>query len=242
MMRTPKRAISLIASRRQTWRNCGRVVDRNSFAAMKTNWRAAADGNHIDIEWRNGSVYLEDGPSAWPNRGHEGTGGTISLRVVRNRGREMYSRYDGLYERLLADLAPAYRVIDALRGVVVTMDDDLQPSPTPCRLAIDGQRLYVYPATSEPCEHLTASPNVSLLVMAPDDDQSGDASWWCQIRGPARIVEVEVTPNEHPNWEVELAAELFAEKYDGVAPNDVPTIRIDIEQWTAHTADDSLPA
>ena len=153
----------------------------------------------------------------------------------------MFSDYDGLHERLLADLAPAYRVIDARRGVVATIDHDLQPCLAPCRFAFDGQRLYAYPVSSEASEHLTAAPSASLLVTAPDDDQTGGAPWWCRVEGPAIVVDEE-NNHPYPEWEVDRASELFAEKYGDAAPTDAPTLRIDIEQWTAFPADDAPPA
>ena len=197
---------------------------------MKTQWRSSAPGKYIDLEWRNGSIYIEDGPEEWPRRGHEGFGGTFTLHDVRNRGLELFIGYDDLYDELLDDLAPQYRVIDALRGVVAWTDDDVEPCATPCRFAFNGNRLYVYPAGPEPSEQLATAASASLLVTGFDEGHTGAAPlWWGRIHGPAKVV-------DDPEWEVQRAAELFAEKYDGATPDDVPTIRIDIEQWTSHTA------
>ncbi len=201
---------------------------------MRAHWRQSAPGRYIDLEWRNGSIYIEDGPDAWPKRGHEGHGGTVSLQDIRRRGREMFGDYDGLYERLLDDLAPELEVSDALHGVVATLDDDLHPHNTPCRFAFDGSRVYVYPATAEPSEHVTTTSSASLLITGPcEDDTGGTPAWWTRVHGTVHVV-------DDPEWELERAAALRAEKYGDVGATasddtaDVPTIKIDIDRWVSH--------
>lgn len=201
---------------------------------MQAEWRASAPGQYIELEWRNGNIYLEDGPDEWPKRGHEGGGGTFTLREIRQRGREWFSAYDGLYERLIDDLAPQFQTTDALHGVVITLNDDLVPCPTPCRFAFNGNRVYVYPATAEPSEQLSTTSHASLLVTGPADDRTGAAPpWWDRIHGSVELV-------DDPEWELARAADLLAEKYGEVAmvgAGDVPTIKIDIDQWTSHSDD-----
>ncbi len=197
---------------------------------MKTAWRQTAPGEYIDLEWRNGDIYLEDGPDEWPKRGHEGNGGSFSIQEIRRRGTEWFSGYDGLYERLIDDLAPRFRVTDALRGVVVTLDADLVPCPSPCRFAFNGKKVYVYPATAEPSRHVAAGSSASLLIADPDDEATGATpSWWTRIHGAPQLV-------DDPEWELARAADLLAEKYGDAAPveADVPTIRIDIDQWESY--------
>lgn len=198
-------------------------------------WRDSAPGQYIDLEWQNGNIYLEDGPDVWPKRGHEGGGGSFSIQDIRRGGHEFLNAYDGLYDRLIKDLAPQFQVSDALRGVVVTLDADVRAYPTPCRFAFKGDRVYVYPATAEPTEQLATYAQASLLVSEPSDGQTGATpSWWARIHGPARLV-------DDPEWELTKVAELFAEKYGATAtiPDQVPTIRIDIDQWTSYPGDES---
>jgi Pyridoxamine 5'-phosphate oxidase len=201
---------------------------------MRTTWRQSAPGRYIDLEWRNGDIYLEDGPDAWPKRGHEGVGGTFSLQEIRRRGREMFSDYDGLYERLLDDLAPELEAGDALHGVVATVDDDLNPHPVPCRFAFAGSRVYVYPATAESGEHVATTPRASLLIPGPCDDETGAApARWTRVQGTAAVV-------DDPEWELGRAAELLAAKYGdtGTTASDdaaaVPPVEIDIDRWIYH--------
>jgi hypothetical protein len=202
-------------------------------------WRSSAPGQYIDLEWQRGKIYIEDGPDDWPRRGHEGFGGTLTLHEIRTRGRELFSAYDGLYDELLDDLTPQYRVIDARGGVVVRTDDDAEPLPTPCRFAVDGNRVYVYPACPGPGTQLTPAARAILLVTEPDERQNGTAPpWWGRIHGPAKVV-------DDPEWELQRAGDLFAEKYGDAAPagpDDVVTIRIDIEQWTSSSGYPTLRA
>lgn len=200
---------------------------------MQTHWRQSAPGRYIDLEWRNGDIYLEDGPDEWPRRGHEGGGGTFSLQDIRRRGRKMFGDYDGLYERLLDDLAPQLQVSEARHGVVATSDVDLNPRATPCRFAFDGSRVYVHPATNEPGEHVATTSPASLLVTGPcDDDTGGTPAWWARVHGTAQVV-------DDPEWELGRATGLFSEKYGDVEPGaadaaEVPIIRVDIDRWVSH--------
>ena len=203
---------------------------------MHARWRDSAPGQYIDLEWRNGNIYLEDGPDEWPKRGHEGGGGTFTLGEIRQRGREWFSAYDGLYDRLIGDLAPQFRTIDAVHGVVITLDDDQVPCPTPCRFVFNGDRVYVYPASVEPSEQLSTTSCASLLVSGATDDRTGATPpWWDRIQGPAELV-------DDPEWELARAAELLTEKYGDLATSnagEVPTIKIDIDQWTSHSDADT---
>ncbi|BAN04300.1 pyridoxamine 5'-phosphate oxidase family protein [Ilumatobacter coccineus] len=198
---------------------------------MTARWRRSAPGRYIDLEWRNGDIYLEDGPDDWPRRGHEGVGGTFSLHEIRRRGEEWFEGYDGLYDDLLDDLAPQLQAIETRHGVVVTLSNDLVPLPTPCRFAFAGSKVYVYPSTAEPIEHLTAAPDASLLITAPDAGPAGAHRFaWARIQGAASVV-------DDPEWELDRVAELLAEKYGDDASTVVPTIRIDIAEWTTHVPD-----
>lgn len=203
---------------------------------MHAAWRDSAPGQYIDLEWRAGNIYLEDGPDDWPRRAHEGGGGTYTMQEIRQRGRELFSAYDGLYDRITGDLAAQFRVSDTLHGVVITLDDAMAPCPTPCRFAFNGNRVYVYPATAEPSEQLPTTAHATLLVTsgAASDASAGAGEAlprWDRIQGPAKLV-------DDPEWELARAAELRAAKYGDTAAaesSDVPTIRIDIEHWTSHS-------
>jgi hypothetical protein len=198
-------------------------------AAMTERWRASAPGQYIDLEWQNGVIYLEDGPDEWPARGHQGGGGSFTLHEIRDGGREWFRGYDGLYERLIDDLTPRYRVVDALHGVVVTLDDDLVPCPTPCRFFVNGRRIYVYPADATPSRQLTGT--ASLHVAEPGGGVDFMPSWWDRLQGPVEVV-------DDPEWETQRAADLFADKYGDAAaphPDDIPTLRIDLTHWSSQT-------
>lgn len=194
-------------------------------------WSTRAGGHHIDLEWRDGEVYLEDGPSDWPRRGHEGGGGTFTIQQIR-RDLDFLDRYPGLRERLVADLAPRLRVVDARSAVLTTVTPDLAPHAVPCCFAIEGRRIYtpvdsVKPKTTtslQRLENIAACPKVSLLVDHYDDDW--EQLWWARLDGTAELV-------ADDDWRAERGTELLSEKYPQYVGADLQIIVVDIERWVS---------
>ena len=130
-------------------------------------WSARADGCHIEIEWRDGELYLEDGPSDWPRRGHEGHGGTFSIEEVRRRGPAFFEEYPGLHDELMADLETRYRVVDAPSAVLATVTSDLHPHAVPCCFATEGRRLFTPIDQVKPKRTTSPRRRANLAHMPP---------------------------------------------------------------------------
>lgn len=194
---------------------------------QKAWWRASAPGRYVDVEWRLGDLYFEDGPDDWPRRGHEGMGGTLTADELRQRT-DLLEDYDGFRDRLLASLASWFRAIDAPRGVLATSSPDGVPHAVPCCFVAHGSRLYtpiddVKPKTSTRLRRLrniTENPRVSLLVDEYHDDW--DRLWWVRIDGTARLVD--------EAWEIERASALLREKYPQYADAELQVIAVEIDE------------
>lgn len=199
---------------------------------MHTRWSVSAGDQHIELEWRDGEVYLEDGPSDWPRRGHEGTGGTFTIEEIRRRGSEWFAPYAGLYDRLLADLAPRFRVVDARRAVLTTITPEGVPHAVPCCFAIEGRRLFtpvdrVKPKRTTSLRRLVniaETPAVSLLVDHYDEDWT--QLWWARLDGTAALVPV-------ADWRHERGVELLRAKYPQYTEAELQIIAVDIERWAS---------
>ncbi len=197
---------------------------------MDVKWSAAKPGQYIEIEWRGGELYLEDGPDDWPRRGHEGNGGTFTIGEIRRRGRELFEDYPGFYDEVLADLAPYVRAIDAPKAVLSTLGPGLAPHTVPCCFVIEGKKLYtpidrIKPKRTTALQrvaNIAAWPAVSVLIDEYHDDW--DRLWWARIDGSAQLL-------EEPGWEPDRATELLRAKYPQYAEAELQIIRVAIERW-----------
>ncbi|MCO4773469.1 MAG: hypothetical protein KDA24_25780 [Deltaproteobacteria bacterium] len=71
---------------------------------MTTRWRAVHDGQRVEMELRPEGLYFEVGAhDNVKKRGHEGTGGTLSLDQFRAHP-EYFEEFPGFHERVLSDL------------------------------------------------------------------------------------------------------------------------------------------
>lgn len=177
-------------------------------------------------------MYFEDGPSDWPRRGHEGIGGTFTIEEVRRRGAEWFDSYPGLYDEILADLAPRFRVVDARSAVLTTITPEGAPHAVPCCFAIEGRRLFTPVDRVKPkrttslrrLANIAETPAVSLLVDHYDDDWT--QLWWARLDGTAALVPV-------ADWRHGRGVELLRAKYPQYAHAELQVIAVDIERWVS---------
>lgn len=72
----------------------------------KLSWRATHKGDLLEMELREDGLYFEVGPAEWPARGHQGAGGTLRIEEFISQP-EMFSEFDGFYEKVAAALRSA---------------------------------------------------------------------------------------------------------------------------------------
>ncbi|WP_436795795.1 TIGR03668 family PPOX class F420-dependent oxidoreductase [Actinospongicola halichondriae] len=199
---------------------------------MDVRWSASQPGQYIEIEWRDGVLYLENGPDEWPRRGHEGVGGTFTIEEIRRRGPELFEAYPGLHDDLMADLAPRLRVIDSTKAVLCTIGPELRPHAVPCCFVIEGKKLYTPIDRIKPkrttslqrLDNIAAHPAATVLIDEYHDDW--DRLWWARIDGSAQLL-------DEPGWEPERATELLRAKYPQYVDADLQIIRIEIDRWVS---------
>ena len=68
-----------------------------------SSWRQTEKEILIEIELKEKGLYFEVGPIRWPARGHESSGGTLSLAEFNARPK-WFEEFPGLWERIQKDL------------------------------------------------------------------------------------------------------------------------------------------